>query len=297
MIEIPESHAYARQAGDMLSGRTVTDVFNATYPHKFTWYTGDPAAYRSLFAGKKVLAAAGYGAFVDLLLEDRVHIALSDGVHIRYCPAGADIPPKYQLLIAFDDDSFLVFTVAMYGGINAFRDTLDNPYYLGALSKPSPLGDGFDAAYFDRLVAGAKPNLSAKAFLATQQRIPGLGNGVLQDILFNARIHSKRKMATLGERELDALFGAEIHAGRNDSGRWPGYGEGSFRQFRRVQGHPLEKYIYGSVPCMRRCTCQGGLSGRGGLLLPALPALEIAPALPGTKVFFKEVRPVSPPKA
>lgn len=112
-----------------------------------------------------------------------MHIALSDGVHMRYCPAGADIPPKYQLLIAFDDDSFLVFTVAMYGGINAFRDTLDNPYYLGALSKPSPLGDGFDAAYFDRLVAGAKPNLSAKAFLATQQRIPGLGNGVLQDIL------------------------------------------------------------------------------------------------------------------
>ncbi|MCQ4762422.1 hypothetical protein NE555_17590, partial [Alistipes onderdonkii] len=41
----------------------------------------------------------------------------------------------------------------------------------------SPLGDGFDAAYFDRLVAGAKPNLSAKAFLATEQRIPGLGNG------------------------------------------------------------------------------------------------------------------------
>ena len=208
MIEIPESHAYARQAGDMLSGRTVTDVFNATYPHKFTWYTGDPAAYRSLFAGKKVLAAAGYGAFVDLLLEDRVHIALSDGVHMRYCPAGADIPPKYQLLIAFDDDSFLVFTVAMYGGINAFRDKLDNPYYLGALSKPSPHDNRFDAAYFDRLVAGAKPNLSAKAFLATQQRIPGLGNGVLQDILFNARIHPKRKMATLGERELDALFGA-----------------------------------------------------------------------------------------
>lgn len=208
MIEIPESHAYARQADDMLSGRTVTDVFNATHPHKFTWYTGDPAAYKSLFAGKKVLAATGYGAFVDLLLEDKVHIALSDGVNMRYRPAGADIPPKYQLLIAFDDDSFLVFTVAMYGGINAFRDKLDNSYYQGALSKPSPLDDRFDAAYFDRLVAGARPNLSAKAFLATEQRIPGLGNGVLQDILFNARIHPKRKMVTLGERELDALLGA-----------------------------------------------------------------------------------------
>ena len=143
-----------------------------------------------------------------MLLEDKVHVALSDGVHMRYCPARADIPPKYQLLITFDDDSFLVFTVAMYGGINAFRGKLDNPYYLGALSKPSPLDDRFDSAYFDRLVAGAKPNLSAKAFLATEQRIPGLGNGVLQDILFNARIHPKRKMAALGGRGLDALFGA-----------------------------------------------------------------------------------------
>lgn len=208
MIEIPESRTLAKQAADVLAGRTVTDVFNATHPHKFTWYTGDPAAYKELLAGKKVLSAAGYGAFADLLLEDKVHVALSDGVHMRYCPAGADIPPKYQLLITFDDDSFLVFTVAMYGGINAFRGKLDNPYYLGALSKPSPLDDRFDSAYFDRLVAGAKPNLSAKAFLATEQRIPGLGNGVLQDILFNARIHPKRKMAALGGRGLDALFGA-----------------------------------------------------------------------------------------
>ena len=115
------------------------------------------------------------GAFVDPLLEDKVHIALSDGVNMRYCPAGAGIPPKYQLLITFDDDSFLVFTVAMYGGINAFRDTLDNPYYLGALSKPSPLGDGFDAAYFDRPVMVPR-NPTSQRF-ATEQMDSGLGNG------------------------------------------------------------------------------------------------------------------------
>lgn len=32
---------------------------------------------------------------------------------------------------------------------------------------------------------------------------------------------------------------------------------------------------------MRRCDRQGSLSGRGGLLLSALPAVEIAPGLPG----------------
>ena len=82
------------------------------------------------------------------------------------------------------------------------------------------------------LVAGAKPNLSAKAFLATQQRIPGLGNGVLQDILFNARIHSKRKMATLGERELDALFGAV---------------KSTLAEMTAVGGRDTEKDLYGAL--------------------------------------------------
>lgn len=150
MLEIPESYSFARQAADMLSGRTVTDVFNATHPHKFTWYLGDPADYRARLVGKTVRAAEGHGAFIDLLLDDETHIALSDGVNLRYHAPGAEVPPKYQLLIAFDDDSFLVFTVAMYGGIIAFRKLFDNPYYLGALSKPSPLDDAFDEACFGR---------------------------------------------------------------------------------------------------------------------------------------------------
>ena len=116
MLEIPESYSFARQAADMLSGRTVTDVFNATHPHKFTWYLGDPADYRARLVGKTVRAAEGHGAFIDMLLDDETHIALSDGVNLRYHAPGAEVPPKYQLLIAFDDDSFLVFTVAMYGG-------------------------------------------------------------------------------------------------------------------------------------------------------------------------------------
>jgi len=60
--------------------------------------------------------------------------------------------------------------------------------------------------YFDALRTEGLDRISAKAFLATEQRIPGLGNGVLQDILFHAGIHPKRKMATIGEAEFDRLF-------------------------------------------------------------------------------------------
>ena len=94
----------------------------------------------------------------------------------------------------------------MYGGINAFPGKSDNPYYQGARTKCSPLEERFDAGYFSRLWAASKQNLSAKAFLATEQRIPGLGNGVLQDILFRAGIHPKRKLATLGDADAERLF-------------------------------------------------------------------------------------------
>jgi formamidopyrimidine-DNA glycosylase len=48
--------------------------------------------------------------------------------------------------------------------------------------------------------------LSLKAFLATEQRIPGLGNGVLQDILFNAKMHPKKKAGVLSTNDQQVLF-------------------------------------------------------------------------------------------
>ena len=209
MLELPETTALARQITETIAGRTVTAVFNATSPHKLTWFAGDPEEYPALLTGRKIVRADGHGAVLDITFEGDVHLALSDGVILRYYAPGAKVPGSYQLLVTLDDGGFLVCTVAMYGGIQAFRGVLDNPYYKGALAKTPPLSDGFDEEYFDALFSStlaAKPSASAKAFLATEQRIPGLGNGVLQDILFRARINPRRKIATLTPGERHTLF-------------------------------------------------------------------------------------------
>lgn len=79
----------------------------------------------------------------------------------------------------------------------AREEELLNPYYLVAKEKPSPLSEQFDYPYFlNILSAPSAEKLSAKAVLATEQRIPGIGNGVLQDILYNAGLHPKRKVGT-----------------------------------------------------------------------------------------------------
>ncbi|NIP55857.1 MAG: endonuclease VIII, partial [candidate division Zixibacteria bacterium] len=136
-------------------------------------------------------------------------VLYSDGVNLRYCNRGEKLPDKHQLLLEFDDGSSLVGWVQMYGGLSAFREgENDNKYYLIAKEKPSPLSSDFDEDYFKSLFEEGAAKLSLKAFLATEQRIPGLGNGVLQDILFNARMHPKKKAGILTAADKHILFGS-----------------------------------------------------------------------------------------
>ena len=54
MIEIPESKVFASRAENILRGKVVVDVINATNPHRFAWYHGDPLLYSSILVGRKV---------------------------------------------------------------------------------------------------------------------------------------------------------------------------------------------------------------------------------------------------
>ena len=141
-----------------------------------------------------------------------MELVFGDGVNLRYIEVGATEKAldKHQLKIDFENGGTLVASVQMYGGIWCFETgTFDNPYYKIAQIKPSPLKDDFDKAYFNKILEDPKnQKLTMKALLATEQRIPGLGNGVLQDILYNAGLHPKRKLNTLSIHEQDALFDA-----------------------------------------------------------------------------------------
>lgn len=206
MIELPEAIVIGRQVQRMLVGRKVTEVYGPTHLHKFTFFNGTPGEYRSLLMDCRVESAFGKGIFVDILFGGDIHLSIFDGINMRYGVANDKLPEKYQMLITFDDNSFISFTTSMYGGIYVFHKEFDNKYRTLSLNSLSPLNDEFDAAFFTRLLASEKKNISIKALLASEQRIPGVGNGVLQDILFNASIHPKRKLFSLDDTEKQTLF-------------------------------------------------------------------------------------------
>ena len=206
MIELPEAAVLATQTHETVGGKTIKSVTAAHSPHKFAWYYGDPQEYGSLLMGKVIGEAAGYGGQIEITAGN-ARIAFSDGVNLRYFGQGERPPDKHQLLLEFDDGSCLLGSVQMYGGLSVFPEGKnDNKYYLAAKEKPSPLSDRFDEGWFNSLFDGDTAKLSLKAFLATEQRIPGLGNGVLQDILLNARMHPKKKVGSLSLADMRLLF-------------------------------------------------------------------------------------------
>ena len=206
---MPEAVTLAAQLHDTVRGSRVADVEVNHSPHKWAWFHGDPLTYADRLIGLSVKKATSNGGFVTLDLGPR-RLVYAEGVSIRYHADDSTLPKNHQLLVTFEGGASLCASVQMYGALYCWdANDVDNTYYLQACDKPSPLLDDFNESYFlDLAAAEDLQRKSAKALLATEQRVPGLGNGVLQDILLAAGIHPKRKVASMSAAERRRLFRA-----------------------------------------------------------------------------------------
>ena len=92
----------------------------------------------------------------------------------------------------------------MYGGLWAvLKDRFSHvdiwlqKHIIESRLFPDLLSSDFTLEYFINLLNNIEINESIKSALATKNRIPGLGNGVLQDILYEAKLNPRRKLSTL----------------------------------------------------------------------------------------------------
>lgn len=204
MLELPEVLVMSEQLKTAGGYKTVKRVLPPTKPHRFCWWRGEPSEYGERLAGQSVLTAEGFGIFVEIVFTNGLRLCVNDGVNLRLIKA-ADAPRDYQLLIEFTDGDALLFTVAMYGGIFLHKGDYDDGYYKKSRAYISPFAKEFEELYYSTLET-SKQNLSVKAFLATEQRFPGIGNGVLQDILLVAGINPRRKLETLSAEDKKRLL-------------------------------------------------------------------------------------------
>jgi formamidopyrimidine-DNA glycosylase len=211
MFELPEVVILAGQMKDALAGKTVEKGQLGNSPHKFVWYNRSHEEFERLTAGKTAGEAWAKGRWLFLPLEPGYVLLLGEcGGKVLYHAPGSQVPKKYHLYITFVDGSFFTATTQMWGAMELYeRGEEQNRQYVEGM-RTTPIEPGFTFDYFCSLVdelAAEKP-WSAKALLTQEQKIPGLGNAIAQDILFRARLHPRHSIAELDTEQRQRLYQA-----------------------------------------------------------------------------------------
>lgn len=209
MIELPEAITIARQISKELKGEKVVSAIRRSSPHKFA-FTGEYSdnEFANIVKGKKVGDARANGSIILVDLEPDYVLSLGcGGERILIHTSEATLPKKHQLMINFQDDIHLAVTISGWGEVRLLEqsDLSNHPHIKW--DAISPLSDSFTFTYFTGLIDSLPENkrVSAKYFIISEPGIWGVGNGCLQDILYRAKIHPKRQVTSLSNKERETL--------------------------------------------------------------------------------------------
>jgi formamidopyrimidine-DNA glycosylase len=211
MIELPEATVISQQMAHALSGKRIEEAVRGYSPHKFAFYTLEVDEYVRILTGTQLGQAYVHGSWiVQPLGSGHVLVLGGGGERILYHRDETTLPKKHQLLLRFEDDTYLTVSVQGWGSVELHTaDTLaEHPY----MSKhdAAPLDSSFAleqfADGFRKLESDDKT--SVKYYLISEPGVLGIGNGYLQDILYHARLHPRRKAASLARKEVEGLYTA-----------------------------------------------------------------------------------------
>ncbi len=211
MFELPEYINLSRQFDTTLNGLTVQQAELGNSPHKFVWYNRSREEFSSLMKGRRIGETRVRGRWMCTQVEPGYVLVLGEcGGKILYHAPGSAIPSKYHLLVRFEDGSALTVMTTMWGAMELYAsgEELERPYIKDM--RLTPVDPAFTFEYFEELIEALIPleKRSLKSLLTQDQLIPGLGNAIAQDILFNARMHPRRSISDLDQPQRRQLFEA-----------------------------------------------------------------------------------------
>jgi len=142
---------------------------------------------------------------VELGSGDSLVFQLKIGGQLLLVPPVEEPETALMLVLDLDGDRRLFlrdetgFTRARLLGADELEERLSS---LG----PEPLDEEFDAEYLQRAIGSRRAQI--KPLLLDQKVVSGIGNIYADEILYDARLHPRRKANTLSEGEWEALHAA-----------------------------------------------------------------------------------------
>jgi formamidopyrimidine-DNA glycosylase len=211
MFELPEFTTLSKQINSTLKGKTISKGQLGNSPHKFVWYNRKPEEFARLTKGKTVGEARSRGKWLFIPLEPGYVLLLGEcGGKLLYHTRGSKLPEKYHLFITFEDGSALTGFTQMWGAFELHEAGKEQErQYLKGM-RPTPVDPEFTFDYFttliDELLKGEKRSI--KSLLTQDQLIPGLGNAIAQDIMFNTHLHPRHSLSDLTSNQRRDLYKA-----------------------------------------------------------------------------------------
>lgn len=198
MPELPEITVLAHQMKAELVGKTIVGL-DVLQPKILNVPEQD---FREALTGAQVVDVAHHGKWIEVeTTQGWLLLGLGMGGEILLI-SGDELPEKRRLVIDFHDGTQLAVNYWWFGYAHYAADLSEHKM----VSKLGPDALDLPLDAFRELLRGRRGGV--KAFLLNQSRIAGIGNVYVQDPLFVARIHPLRKIDTLSDDEVEALWAA-----------------------------------------------------------------------------------------
>ena len=217
MPELPEVETIKEDLRELVVGSRVerAEVLDPALVEGVT-----PAEFEGRLTGTSILGARrrGKNLVVDLDSGDAAVFQLKIGGQLLLVPPVAQ--PGSALMLVLDLDGgrrlFLRDETGYTRGALQTREEVEARF---AKLGPEPLSEDFDAGYLPREVGSRRAQI--KPLLLDQGVVAGIGNIYVDEALFEARVHPRRKANSLSRGEWEALHAAilsNLSAGIRDRG-------------------------------------------------------------------------------
>lgn len=201
-MELPETTILARQMNKEIVGKQICTV-EISNPKCLNTSL---ERFVKAVTGKTVESVENKGKWLFLRLDSGSLILFNSGMGadvVRY-KTGEKLPDKHQIRFAFGDKSGFTIRVWWFCYLHLATENTLAEHKLTAKLGVSPLDKKFTLKHFKNVLGNKRGYI--KNFLLDQKNLAGIGNVYVQDILFNAKLHPKRKIPSISDDEIKALY-------------------------------------------------------------------------------------------
>lgn len=198
MPELPEIASRAREMQKELTGKTIKTV-EVLQPKCLNV---SKKKFTTALAGAKLLETTYHGKWLfTRTTKGYLLINMGMGGELLLVDSKS-MPEKWRIAFHFKDKTTLAVNFWWFGYTHySAKDKLDK-HTMSAKLGPNAID--VTLPQFREMLSKRKG--AVKAFLLNQERIAGIGNAYVHDILFLARLHPLRKLDSLSEDEVEALW-------------------------------------------------------------------------------------------